>query len=289
MEVIMMKVEINKDTQLCMSLAGRPGNFGTRFHNYLYNELNLNFMYKAFTTNDLEATIGGIRSLGIRGCAISMPYKEACIPFLDELDESATAIDSVNTIVNDNGKLRAYNTDYIAVSQLLGQHNVSRDSVFALRGSGGMAKAVLCALHDAGFRSGFVIARNEVAGRTLAQNYGYEWKEELGPIRPDFLVNVTPIGMEGDPESEELSFTPEAIDQAETVFDVVALPPDTPLIRYANKKGKKTITGAEVFAIQALEQFVMYTGVRPNHEQFEQAATYARSGSTSKSASTVTK
>lgn len=271
-----MQTTINKDTQLCMSLAGRPGNFGTRFHNFLYNELNLNFIYKAFTTTELQAAIGGIRSLGIRGCAISMPYKEACIPFLDEMDESATAIDSVNTIVNDNGKLQAYNTDYIAVSQLLTLHHVPSDVVFALRGSGGMAKAVLCALRDAGFRSGFVIARNEVTGRALSQTYGYEWKEDLGSIRPDLLVNVTPIGMAGGLESDNLPFKPEVIDTAEIIFDVVALPSETPLIRHAKMKGKKIITGAEVFAIQALEQFVLYTGVRPNDEQFKRAAEYAR-------------
>lgn len=44
---------INRDTQLCMSLAGRPGNFGTRFHNYLYEKLGLNYIYKAFTTRTL--------------------------------------------------------------------------------------------------------------------------------------------------------------------------------------------------------------------------------------------
>jgi shikimate dehydrogenase len=259
-----------------MSLAGRPGNFGTRFHNYLYDELDLNFVYKAFSTNDLQSAIGGIRSLGIRGCAISMPFKEACIPLLDEMDESATAIQSVNTIVNDNGRLRAYNTDYIAVSNLLDLHQVPRDAVFALRGSGGMAKAVLCAMRDAGFRTGFVIARNEAAGRALAQTYDYEWKEEVGSMRPDLLVNVTPIGMAGGPESDELAFDPEVIKKAETIFDVVALPPETPLIRHARASGKKIITGAEVSAIQALEQFVLYTGVRPDDDQVKRAAEFAR-------------
>ena len=65
-----MELHINKDTQLCMSLAARPGNFGTRFHNFLYRELGLNFIYKAFTTRDIRSSIGGIRALGIRGCAI---------------------------------------------------------------------------------------------------------------------------------------------------------------------------------------------------------------------------
>ena len=102
-----------------MSLAARPGNFGTRFHNFLYRELGLNFIYKAFTTRDICSAIGGIRALGIRGCAISMPFKEACIEYLDELDASAKGIMSVNTIVNTDGHLKAYNTDYTAVSKLL--------------------------------------------------------------------------------------------------------------------------------------------------------------------------
>jgi shikimate 5-dehydrogenase len=55
---------ISKDTVLCMSLAGRPSNIGTRFHNFLYAELGLDFVYKAFTTTDLPAAIAGIRALG---------------------------------------------------------------------------------------------------------------------------------------------------------------------------------------------------------------------------------
>ena len=110
-----MTIPINKHTRLCISLAGRPSNIGTRFHNYLYAELGLDYIYKAFTTDDLTAAIAGIRGLGIRGCGVSMPYKEACIPLLDALDPSAKALASVNTIVNDNGFLRGYNTDYLSV------------------------------------------------------------------------------------------------------------------------------------------------------------------------------
>ncbi len=56
------------------------GNFGTRFHNYLYEALDLNYLYKAFSPTDLTQAISGVRGLRIRGCAISMPFKEACIP-----------------------------------------------------------------------------------------------------------------------------------------------------------------------------------------------------------------
>lgn len=116
---------INKDTQLCISLAGRPGNFGTRFHNYLYEKLGLNFIYKAFTTQDIEHAVKGVRALGIRGCAVSMPFKESCMPFLDEISPSAQAIMSVNTIVNSDGYLKAYNTDYIAIAKLIAKYQLN--------------------------------------------------------------------------------------------------------------------------------------------------------------------
>ena len=86
---------LNKDTAVCISLAARPSNIGTRFHNYLYNELGLDFIYKAFTTTDIVAAIGGVRALGIRGRSVSMPFKEAAIALMDELDDSVQAIDAV--------------------------------------------------------------------------------------------------------------------------------------------------------------------------------------------------
>lgn len=275
MELTMSR-HIDKDTRLCISLAGRPSNIGTRFHNFLYEELGLNYVYKACTTQDLAAAVAGIRGLGIRGCGVSMPYKEACIPFLDELDASAKALKSVNTIVNDDGRLRGYNTDYIAVGQLLERHRVPRDLPVALRGSGGMAKAVAGALRDAGFRSGIILARNETTGRALAWTCGFEWRAEVGDARPGLLINVTPIGMAGGPDAEQMAFDPAVVDRSQVVFDVVALPPDTPLIRYARSAGKAVITGAEVIALQAAEQFALYTGVRPTEEQIDRASEHAR-------------
>ncbi|WP_271408740.1 shikimate 5-dehydrogenase [Pseudomonas sp. Q1-7] len=267
---------ISRDTRLCMSLSGRPGNFGTRFHNYLYEALELDFIYKAFTTSDLPAAIGGIRALGIRGSAVSMPFKEACIPLLDELDASAAAIDSVNTIVADQGWLKGYNTDYGAVVSLLESHQVPRDIRFVVRGSGGMAKAVASAFRDRGYRHGAIVARNPETGLALAQGCGYAWLAELGDEQPQMLVNVTPLGMEGGPQASTLAFSRAQVAAADWVFDVVALPVETPLIRLARELGKPVITGAEVMVLQAVEQFALYTGVRPEAELIERAAAFAR-------------
>jgi len=270
------KPALNKDTRLCISLAARPSNFGTRFHNYLYEQFGLDFVYKAFTSTDLAGAIAGVRALGIRGCSVSMPFKEDVIALVDELDASATAIQSVNTIVNDDGYLRAYNTDYIAAADLLKSNALDPATPFLLRGSGGMAKAVGAALRDSGFATGTIVARNESRGRALADELGYGWLAEPGTATAPLLVNVTPIGMAGGAQATESAFTAAAIAAADTVFDVVALPAETPLILAARAAGKTVITGAEVIALQAAEQFERYTGVRPTPEQVRAASAFAR-------------
>ncbi|MNP55744.1 Shikimate 5-dehydrogenase-like protein [compost metagenome] len=83
--------------------------------------------------------------------------------------------------------------------------------------------------------------------------------------------------MDGGPQAGQLAFDAEVIAAAEIVFDVVAIPSETPLIVRGRAEGKKVITGLEVIAIQALEQFVLYTGIRPTEEQFQQAVAFARS------------
>jgi shikimate dehydrogenase len=260
---------------LCISLAARPSNIGTRFHNYLYEALGLNYIYKAFAPTDITAAVAGIRGLPIRGAAVSMPYKEAVIPLVDRLDPSARAIDSVNTIVNDDGILTAYNTDYLAVARLLRDHAVPATHSVLLRGSGGMAKAVAAALRDAGFREVSIVARNEETGRALAGLYGFGWQPEAGASTADLLINVTPLGMAGADASVQ-SFDDATVAAAQVVFDVVALPAETPLIKAARAAGKPVITGAEVIAIQAEEQFVLYTGVRPTPEQVRAASEFSR-------------
>jgi shikimate dehydrogenase len=192
------------------------------------------------------------------------------------MDPSATAIDSVNTIVNDDGVLTAYNTDYSAIAQLIERNGLDPASSVLLRGSGGMAKATAAAFRDAGFADVTIVARNEQSGRALADLYRFVWAADAEDATADVLVNVTPIGMAGGAEEHALSFTDEQIAAASVVFDVVALPAETPLIRAGRSAGKTVITGAEVATLQALEQFVLYTGIRPAPEQVRAAEEFMR-------------
>ncbi len=271
---------VDKDTRLCLSLSARPSNLGTRFHNHLYAELGLNYLYKATTTTDLPAAIAGLRALQIRGCGISMPFKEACLDLVDVVHDSAAVIASANTIVNDDGVLHAYNTDYQAVRDLLGSPGLPDGGRVVVTGSGGMAKAVVAALRDAGLTDGVLVARNASTGPALAEAYGFAWVAAAGDLGPDpgaaLLVNVTPVGMTGGPAAAESPFSRDQVASAQAVLDVVAMPSETPLIGMARALGKPVVTGAQVIALQAAEQFWLYTGVRPTDEQVARASEYSR-------------
>jgi shikimate dehydrogenase len=90
------------------------------------------------------------------------------------------------------------------------------------------------------------------------------------------IVNATPIGMAPGKEQDKLAFESAVVERADVVFDVVAMPAETPLVAAARAAGKQVITGAAVIALQAADQFERYTGVRPTREQIEQASSVSR-------------
>jgi shikimate dehydrogenase len=139
-----------------------------------------------------------------------------------------------------------------------------------------MARAVGTAFRDGGFADGTIVARNPKAGRELAERLGYSWRTDV-PATGAVIVNATPVGMAGGEDQDTVAFDTAAIEGADVVFDVVAMPAETPLIGAAREADKRVITGAEVIALQAAEQFERYTGVRPTREQIEEAAQHSRS------------
>lgn len=140
-----------------------------------------------------------------------------------------------------------------------------------------MAKAVVAAFRDAGFADLTVVARNEAAGSALAEKCGYSWQVTDPAPGPFALVNVTPLGMTGADE-DALSFTGEQVAAAALVFDVVAFPAETPLIRLARARGVPVVTGAAVAALQAARQFEKYTGRSITADQVDRAAAFSREG-----------
>lgn len=178
-------------------------------------------------------------------------------------------------MVNEDGQLTASNTDYEAVATLLAEHGVDTGKSVLVRGSGGMAKAVVAAFRGVGFDDLTVLARNEQAGRALAGKYDYRWIADEPEPAHDVIVNVTPLGMRGQ-DQDALAFAEPILHRADTVFDVVAFPSETPLIAAGRAAGKTLITGAEVIALQAARQFARYTGVEPTADQVARASEFSR-------------
>ncbi|MEK6938029.1 MAG: shikimate dehydrogenase [Nanoarchaeota archaeon] len=250
---------IDKDTILCMSIAGSPGNFGAKFHNYFYEQFGLNYVYlpRKVLHSELEEVISAIRVMKVRGCGVSMPYKEEIIKYLDEMDQSAVDTGAVNTIVNDDSKLKGYNTDYYGAEVALHDKNISGKKIL-LFGAGGVAMAISSAVQKLG---GYLSIFNRTHSNAykLAAKTGAEpvLLEDLVHQQGYMLINATPVGM----DSAESPFSEDLINKFDYVYDVVVSPPKTRLLCCAEQLGKRIIPGALMCIHQAAKQFELYTGI----------------------------
>jgi shikimate dehydrogenase len=269
-----MKSKMNiLNPTLCISVAEKPGKFGITVHNAGYRALGLNFMYKTFAINDIKGAIIGVRSLGIRGCSVSMPFKEKVIPFLDRLDPLAKKIGAVNTIVNDNGQLIGYNTDVIAVEKSLKPLQIKNDKDIIIFGAGGVSRAILVALKNLKLKNITVTNRTTRKGERLAKEFNVnfiQWSKREN-VKAEVLINATSIGMFPNIFSSPISKN--KIKNSQIVMDVVATPPKTKLIKIANKQGKITVDGLKLSLYQAFTQFKLYTGRNPPIQVMQKAAT----------------
>jgi len=260
---------ISKDTQLCISIAEVPSNFGTTLHNMAYSALNLDFVYKAFATKDLVGAINGVRALGIRGCSVSMPYKKIVIDIIDNVDVAAKRIGAVNTIVNASGCLTGYNTDIFGAQNALSSFKIQPSERVLLLGAGGVSRAILGALHQLGCQNIFVSNHNFnklTDLKSIANITAIPWSErEYSPM--DLLINATPIGMGQGLSSMPVSA--EFIKGVRAVMDVVVSPKDTKLIATARHLGKLVSPGYVMSLEQALEQFFLYTGHKAPRDVME--------------------
>ena len=266
--------QINPKTQLC-GLLGNPveHSLSPALHNAAFQYLDLNFVYLAFPVEDVESAIRGIRALGnLRGFSVTIPHKVSVIPYLDDIEETARYIGSVNTIVKENGKLTGYNTDAFGALEALRQAGVAlAGSRILILGSGGAARAIAFALAVQGEVGGLTILgideqeRNSLVGdlqsRTSVQVEGGLLNQEtLGKGLSDspVLIHCTPTGM--FPHIQKSCVPQHLLKSNITVMDIVYNPLETQLLRMARESGCKTIRGLDMFVNQAVGQFEFWTG-----------------------------
>ena len=255
-----MKKTYAGKNELCISISKKPGMFGTIVHNAGYEALGLNFFYKAFKTDHLEDAIKGVRALQIRGCSVSMPYKEKVIQYLDELDLSAKQVKAVNTIVNNNGKLIGYNTDVFSLKKCLKKICKDKNEKILVLGAGGMTRAVLVALDYLKMKNITITNRTSSKGKKIAKEFDLKfitWNKR-NDNQSDIIINSTSMGMY--PTITQLPLSNNMIKKSKIVVDVISNPIQTKLIKLAIKHRKNTILGTDLAFEQAITQFKLYTG-----------------------------
>jgi shikimate dehydrogenase len=245
---------------LCGSLSLHPVSLGAAMHLAGYRALGLAFTYVPFAVTDLAGAIAGMRALGIRGFGISMPYKLAIIPFCDDLDPVAAKIGAVNTVVNDAGKLRGHNTDWIGAMRALEETTPVRGKRVLLIGAGGAARAVAHGLRDRGAKT-TITNRDAAKGEALAAEAEAAFAKDGETARAgdyDIVINATSLGMV---EVDAKSPVPEeALREGLVVMDLVYKPLETALVRAARARGARVIHGGRMLLHQAARQFELYTG-----------------------------
>ena len=256
-------------------MAAHPYRLAVEMHNCAYRELGLDYTFVYFGITDPAAGIEAIRTLGIRGMNVSMPFKSAVIPYLDSLDPAAKAIGAVNTIDNRDGSLTGYNTDYIGALRALEEQTELAGMRVAVLGAGGAARAVSYGLVQKKARV-TVYNRSVKPGRSMADEFSLDFGGPLdefpGCSEFDIVVNCTSVGFQAADEcplaENMFAMTPSP---NTIVMDVVFLPPRTRLLRLAQGAGYKTVEGARMLLHQACGQVELYTGCRAPIQAMEGA------------------
>ncbi len=248
------------DASMYISIAERPSEFGYRLFNDAFQALGINSFYKPIRVqeSDLKAAVIGLRGLNVRGCGISMPHKVRAIKYVDEVESNARSIGAINTILNNNGNLIGYNTDFFSAIKIFEELRLEKSNALIL-GCGGVAKAVVVAMKALGIKV-TICGRNRKNVNLFSKKYevaNIPW-EIRESFKAKILVNCTPVGME--PFPNQMPISKAALIQFEIVADLVAIPGVTKLIKEANKLNLKSIPGYIFVLYQAVKQFELYTG-----------------------------
>jgi len=250
------------------------------FQQAAFDYYQLDVRYELWETEPsrLEAAVTRLRQPSVLGANVTIPYKEAVMILLDDVDGLARDIGAVNTIVNRDGRLTGYNTDaegFVRTLRQEGRFDPQGKQVVLL-GAGGVAKAVSFVLVREGVSSLAVV--NRISDFHLAEALvtSLRWQGdpnmEIAALRweeigfedvisgCDLVVNCTSIGMRHSSTEGQAPLEARLIPGGTLVYDVVYNPVETPLLREAKKAGARVLGGLPMLVYQGAASFTMWTG-----------------------------
>lgn len=233
-------------------------------HQAAYRKLGIQGLFIKLARKDLAKVIEAVKTLGLRQLSVTIPYKIEVMKYLDEIDEEAALLGAVNTVICQDGKLKGYNTDVAGIRESLKTVELSGREV-VLVGAGGAARAVAKVVLE---RQGSlkIVNRTDERALKLALDVGagFEKFARRASLRPDILINATPVGC--FPRTEVSIWPREWMDGIRVVFDLVYNPVRTKLLRDAAAVGARTIDGLTLLIVQGQKALRLWSGQEVSSE-----------------------
>ena len=264
-----------------LGIIGDPveHSFSPAMHNFISELTGSNYIYSAWRVTDVENAINGVRALGIRGINVTAPHKVKVMRYLDEIDEKARLLGSVNTVVNTDGYLKGYNTDADGFYMSLIRNGIEiRDKNILIIGAGGVTEPAVIRFSYEDPASVTVI--NRTHGRTLAlaervyEKTGFKIETEAGADSYDVIINTTSAGM-----APQLDVLPtDAIDGVDVLslinentaaVDMIYNPEETLFLREAKLRGAKTMNGLGMLIYQGIIAYELFTDTKLSDDIYD--------------------
>jgi 3-dehydroquinate dehydratase / shikimate dehydrogenase len=227
--------------------------------NAAFRRENVNAVYLALHAKTLKDLLTCVREIPIHGISVTMPYKEAILPHLDNTDSHTTKIGACNTVVRaQDGKLYGFNTDAAGIVRPLERRlNALEGARILVLGAGGAARAAVFGLKERGCEV-YILNRSLAPAKKLAHQARARIvkRPDLKKLAFDVIINATPVGMGN---TKETPLQDKEIN-ARYVFDMVYDPAETRFLKLAKERGAQVIPGIEMFVHQAARQFEIWTG-----------------------------
>ncbi len=262
------------------AVIGDPINhsLSPNIHSAAFRELNLDSSYIGYRIpkGELESGVEGLKKIKISGFNVTIPHKVEMMKYLDKMDESCSIIGAVNTVVNNEGVLKGYNTDMDGFLEPLKKRNISiQDKKILLIGAGGAARAIIAGM------SKEKAERVDIANRTtknaeklsefatrIELPTNVKKIEEIKNLQNyDIIINSTSLGLKN--ESSPISF--EQINQDSVIYDIVYSPMNTDFIKKAKDKKLEVIYGYEMLLGQATRAFEIWHGMKAPYNAMKKA------------------
>jgi shikimate dehydrogenase len=262
------------------AVIGDPINhsLSPNIHSAAFRELNLDSSYIGYRIpkGELESGVEGLKKIKISGFNVTIPHKVEMMKYLDKMDESCSIIGAVNTVVNNEGVLKGYNTDMDGFLEPLKKRNISiQDKKILLIGAGGAARAIIAGM------SKEKAERVDIANRTtknaeklsefatrIELTTNVKKIEEIKNLQNyDIIINSTSLGLKN--ELSPISF--EQINQDSVIYDIVYSPMNTDFIKKAKDKKLEVIYGYEMLLGQATRAFEIWHGMKAPYNAMKKA------------------